>query len=66
MVCEQHISGFFTGVFPMVPDIQYGVVDVRDVATMHVLAMEKPEVSGCVHDMRPPRSDASFLGLVAG
>ena len=40
---EQHITGFFTGVFPMVPDILYGVVDVRDVATMHVQARARAE-----------------------
>jgi len=30
----------------MVPDIRMGIVDVRDVAHAHVLAMTKPEAAG--------------------
>jgi nucleoside-diphosphate-sugar epimerase len=34
------------GKYPIVPDWDMGVVDVRDVATLEVLAMTKPEAAG--------------------
>ncbi|MFT7521160.1 MAG: dihydroflavonol-4-reductase [Kiritimatiellia bacterium] len=35
-----------TGVFPGILSLNWGLVDVRDVALAHVLAMEKPKASG--------------------
>ncbi|HEY5179964.1 MAG TPA: aldehyde reductase, partial [Dermatophilaceae bacterium] len=34
------------GGLPGVPDLSFGVVDVRDVADLHVLAMTRPEAAG--------------------
>lgn len=34
------------GDYPLVPRLGFGIVDVRDVATLHRLAYEKPEASG--------------------
>jgi len=36
----------FNGDFPIVPRIQWGAVDVRDVATAHVNAMKAPKAAG--------------------
>lgn len=35
-----------TGAYPVVPPVSYPVVDVRDVATLHVKALETPEAGG--------------------
>ena len=35
-----------TGQFPMVPQLGLGIVDVRDVASLHRLAYEQPEAAG--------------------
>ncbi|KAF2652330.1 NAD-dependent epimerase/dehydratase [Lophiostoma macrostomum CBS 122681] len=32
--------------FPLIPQLGYGVVDVRDVADLHILAMTNPQASG--------------------
>ncbi len=34
------------GEMPAIPDIYFGVVDVRDVADLHVLALESPKAAG--------------------
>ncbi|MCB9641637.1 MAG: SDR family oxidoreductase [Myxococcales bacterium] len=34
------------GKFPAIPNFSWGIVDVRDVAEAHVLALEKPHASG--------------------
>ena len=43
------IISMLTGKFPGAPDISFGVVDVRDVAQAHIIAMEKPESNGKRH-----------------
>jgi len=40
------IRDIMTGVYPGILDLNWGFVDVRDVAAAHVLAMEKPEAEG--------------------
>lgn len=40
------IKDFINGRFPMVPRMGFGIVDVRDVASLHLLAMIKPEANG--------------------
>ncbi|MEO1376768.1 MAG: aldehyde reductase [Cyanobacteria bacterium J06635_10] len=40
------VKRLMDGSFPIIPPIGFGVVDVRDVADLHVLAMEKPEAAG--------------------
>ena len=35
-----------TGAYPAMPDVSYPIVDVRDVAAVHVAALEKPETGG--------------------
>lgn len=40
------IRRMLTGKDPMVPDIHLSVVDVRDVAEMHLRALERPELAG--------------------
>ncbi|MBF9029108.1 NAD-dependent epimerase/dehydratase family protein [Rhodobacterales bacterium HKCCE3408] len=42
----QVVSGLMNGMFPGYIDFGFGVVDVRDVAALHVLAMETPEAAG--------------------
>ena len=34
------------GKLPRLPDVSFGVVDVRDVASLHLLAMTRPEAAG--------------------
>jgi dihydroflavonol-4-reductase len=43
--CET-IRDLMAGVYPAIMDINWGIVDVRDVASAHILAMEKAEASG--------------------
>ncbi|NTV98997.1 MAG: SDR family oxidoreductase [Chlorobiaceae bacterium] len=43
--CET-IRDFMSGVYPAIMDLNWGIVDVRDVAKAHLLAMEKIEASG--------------------
>lgn len=41
------VAGFFTGQFKQgIPDLHFGMVDVRDVAEAHILALEHPEAKG--------------------
>lgn len=40
------LRDIFTGKFPMCPQFNFGIVDVRDVADAHVNALEIPEASG--------------------
>jgi len=40
------IKQYFEGRFPAVPELCFGVVDVRDVACAHVNALERPEADG--------------------
>ena len=40
------IKQFFEGKFPAVPELCFGIVDVRDVAKAHVNAMEREEANG--------------------
>lgn len=40
------IRDLLTGKFPLVPNFHWGIVDVRDVALGHVLALEMPEAEG--------------------
>jgi dihydroflavonol-4-reductase len=40
------IQQMMQGKLPAVPDISFGVVDVRDVASLHLLAAIKPEAKG--------------------
>ena len=43
------VMGMLAGKVPGVPDVSFGVVDVRDVAQAHIVAMEKPECNGNRH-----------------
>ncbi|MEI8033403.1 MAG: SDR family oxidoreductase [Chlorobiaceae bacterium] len=43
---NQMIRDMLTGVYPCTMDLNWGFVDVRDVANAHILAMESPEASG--------------------
>ncbi|MEM9320778.1 MAG: aldehyde reductase [Pseudomonadota bacterium] len=40
------IQQLMTGLIPAYPDFGFGVVDVRDIAELHLLAMESPEAAG--------------------
>ena len=40
------VSKFLRGDIPGVPDLQFGMVDVRDVAQAHLLALFKPGING--------------------
>ncbi|UZJ56236.1 hypothetical protein CBS101457_005556 [Exobasidium rhododendri] len=40
------VRQMLNGKFPLVPRVAFGVVDVRDVASLHLLAMSKPEANG--------------------
>ncbi len=40
------VSGLLDGTTPAVPSNGYSIIDVRDVADMHVAALEKPEAIG--------------------
>ncbi len=37
---------FMTGAYPAIPPVSFPVVDVRDVAALHVAALENPETGG--------------------
>ena len=43
------VMGILAGKIPGIPDISFGIVDVRDVAQAHIVAMEKPESNGKRH-----------------
>ncbi|NTW63910.1 MAG: NAD-dependent epimerase/dehydratase family protein, partial [Chlorobiaceae bacterium] len=43
---NQMIRDIMTGVFPMIMDVNWGFVDVRDTARAHILAMETPAAQG--------------------
>jgi dihydroflavonol-4-reductase len=43
---NQIIVEALTGVFPAIMELTWGMVDVRDVALAHILALESPEASG--------------------
>ena len=43
------VMGMLAGKIPAVPDVSFGIVDVRDVAQAHIVAMEKPESNGKRH-----------------
>lgn len=40
------VQQMLTGALPAVPNVSFGLVDVRDVATLHMLAATKPEANG--------------------
>ena len=40
------VKSVLTGKLPGTPDVSVGIVDVRDVARAHIVAMEKPESNG--------------------
>jgi len=40
------VSDFISGKFPMIPDIAMGMIDVRDVARLHLAALESPDAAG--------------------
>lgn len=40
------INALLTGQLPFVPDLRFGVVDVRDAAALHLLAMTSPAAAG--------------------
>ncbi len=42
----EYVERFLSGADPMVPNITFSFVDVRDVALMHVIAMDHPEAPG--------------------
>lgn len=48
--CESTTCGviqqFLQGKLPAVPDVSFGIIDVRDVASLHMLAATKPEAAG--------------------
>ena len=43
------VMGILAGKLPAFPDVSAGIVDVRDVAQAHIIAMEKPESNGKRH-----------------
>jgi dihydroflavonol-4-reductase len=52
------------GVYPAIPALTWGCVDVRDVSEAHVLAMEKPSASGrylCVNENLSTRQMVAFM-----
>ena len=40
------VTRLMDGSFPLIPPIGFGFVDVRDVADLHILAMESPQAAG--------------------
>jgi nucleoside-diphosphate-sugar epimerase len=40
------IKQFLQGKLPAVPNVSFGVIDVRDVASLHMLTATKPEAAG--------------------
>lgn len=52
------ISQMLDGKLPAVPDVSFGVIDVRDVASLHLLVAIKAEAAGqryqCCAEMGPP------------
>jgi len=40
------LTNLLNGVFPVIMSLDFGVVDVRDVALAHILAIETPQASG--------------------
>ena len=40
------VKRFLDGGFPLAPNISFGIVDVRDVAELHLLALESSQASG--------------------
>ena len=46
LMCLQILRDLMTGAFPMVPDISFPSVDVRDVARAHVMVMANESYSG--------------------
>jgi len=40
------LTNVLNGVFPVIMSLDFGIVDVRDVALAHILAMETPQASG--------------------
>ena len=48
---ESHgvILAFLTGRLPGITDLSHGISDVRDIATAHIIAMEKQEAEGRYH-----------------
>jgi nucleoside-diphosphate-sugar epimerase len=52
------ISQMLNGKLPAVPDVSFAVIDVRDVASLHLLAAVKPEAAGqryqCCAETGPP------------
>ncbi|MEO0700975.1 MAG: NAD-dependent epimerase/dehydratase family protein [Pseudomonadota bacterium] len=40
------VERILKGADPMLPDIGFGMVDVNDVSTMHIAAMDRPETAG--------------------
>ena len=62
------IADIITGAFPVVMDLAWGFVDVRDVARAHVLALEKPAAKGrylCAGDVLSMREVVGVLRGVA-
>lgn len=61
MPCESTsvdvISQMLNGKLPAVPDVSFAVIDVRDVASLHLLVAIRPEVGQryqCCVETRPP------------
>lgn len=40
------VKDMLSGKYPMLPNVSFGVVDVRDVAALHMLAATRPEAKG--------------------
>jgi dihydroflavonol-4-reductase len=57
-------SDMLKGAFPTIMTVNWGIVDVRDVATSHILAMENPDASGrylCANDSMSMTEVVNFL-----
>jgi dihydroflavonol-4-reductase len=57
-------SDLLKGAFPTIMSVNWGIVDVRDVATAHILAMETTEASGrylCANDSMTMAEVVDFL-----
>jgi len=60
------LADIFAGTYPAVLDLTWGIVDVRDVAAAHVLAMENPKAHGryiCVEHTMPMGDLTTFLQM---
>ncbi|KAM3553444.1 hypothetical protein MY1884_006669 [Beauveria asiatica] len=54
-----------SGEMPAIPDLNFGIVDVRDVANLHVLALESPRAAGQRYIAVSDESEVSIRQMAA-